>query len=611
MATPTIHFTGLVSGIDFDQVIEAILEIRRQPITQLQRQRERLRLQGELWDEIKRKLSDLQSAIKPFLFKGQALPFTATSSSPELLRVTASSNSAAGSYQVTVKQLATATRIISSFNGYALGIGAHIDPNDVLQNQKSVLGTVTAGTFTVNGVQISVDPTVDTLNDIINRINNSGAGVTASYDASSDTLVLISSNPIALGSPNDTSNFLQVTGLLGSTQTFDSTNYTRQSTAHLGRLRGNVPLQNENLYVALTQTAGSFTINGVTVTYDATVDSLNAIVQRINQSVPDVQAYYDPVTDRVVLVSKTTGSNSIARADVTGNLLDALGLLDSGANSRAQVSLGKDAVIQVSGFNNEQDIIRSSNTINDVIPGVTLQLVGADPTVPVTVTVGQDKDTLKNAIKTFVQKFNDAVSLMYQRLTEKPVDDPKTEADKKVGLLRGDSTLVFVRATLVNDITTPVSNLPSDLQMLAQIGIKLNSDGTLSLDEARLQAVDADKVLRLFFNDSDGDGLVEETEDGIAVRLKRRLDDWLSSLPTAFGIKSVPKGLIARQPEILSIRMQDLDRRINELNERLDREAERLRRQFIVLEQQLAYLQQRLGRQGLSTIIGLNLQTRI
>ncbi|MGQ9519147.1 MAG: flagellar filament capping protein FliD [Candidatus Fervidibacter sp.] len=614
MATPAIHFTGLVSGIDFNQVIEAILEIRRQPITQLQQQRERLRLQSELWSEIKRKLSDLQSAIKPFLSKGQALPFTATSSSPELLLATASSKSVAGSYQVTVKQLATATRVISSFNDYALGIGAPVDPNDVLQNQKSVLGTVAAGTFTVNGVQISVDPTVDTLNDIISLINSSGAGVTASYDADSDTLVLTSSNPIALGSPNDTSNFLQVTGLLGSTQTFNGTNYTRQSTAHLGRLRGDVPLQNENLHVALTQMAGSFTINGVTVTYDATVDSLNAVVQRINQSVPDVQAYYDPVTDRVVLVSKTTGSNSIARADVTGNLLDALGLLDSGANSRAQVSLGKDAIIRVSGFNNDQDIIRSSNTINDVIPGVTLQLVGSDLTVPVTVTVGQDKDVLKNAIKAFVQKFNDAISLMYQRLTEKPVEDPKTEAEKKVGLLRGDSTLVFVRATLVNDITTPVSSLPSDLQMLAQIGIKLNNDGTLSLDETRLQAAidaDANKVLRLFFNDSDGDGLIEETEDGIAVRLQRRLDDWLSSLPIAFGIKSVPKGLIARQPEILSIHMQDLDRRINELNERIDREAERLRRQFIVLEQQLAYLQQRLGGQGLSTIMGSNLQTRI
>lgn len=605
--TPVVRFTGLVSGIDFDQVIEAMLEIRRQPIVRLQEQRDRLRLQSELWREIQQKLSDLQSAVSSLLNKNQALPFSATSSAPELLRATANNNAVSGSYQVTVKQIATSTRISSGFNGYTLGIGAPVDLNTTLQSQRSILGTVTAGTFSINGVQISVDPAVDTLNDIINRINSSGAGVTASYDAATDTLILISVNTIALGSSADTSNFLQVAGLLGSSQNFDGTNYVRQSTAHLGRMRANVPLQNDNLLVSLSQTRGRFTINGVTITYDASVDSLNSIIQRINQNVPDVQAYYDPMTDKIVLVSKTTGSNSVARADIEGNLLDVLGLLDNGSNARAQVNLGRDAIIQVAGFNNDQDILRSSNTINDVIPGVTLQLLSADPNKTVTVTVGKDKTALKNSIKAFVDKFNAAVSLMYQRLTEKPVDNPKTEAEKKVGLLRGDNTLVFVRSTLVREVTTPVSGLPSDLQMLAQIGIRLNNDGTLSIEETKLQAAiesDAGKVFRLFFNDGDGDGVVDATEDGIAVRLKRRLEDWLSSLPVAFGGNSVPKGVIARQPTLLNLRMQDIDRRISELNERIVREEERLRRQFIVLEQQIAYIQQRLGAQ----ISGFNAQ---
>ncbi len=605
--TPVVRFTGLVSGIDFDQVIEAMLEIRRQPIVRLQEQRDRLRLQSELWREIQQKLSDLQSAVSSLLNKNQALPFSATSSAPELLRATANNNAVSGSYQVTVKQIATSTRISSGFNGYTLGIGAPVDLNTTLQSQRSILGTVTAGTFTINGVPISVDPAVDTLNDIINRINSRGAGVTASYDAATDTLILISVNTIALGSSADTSNFLQVAGLLGSSQNFDGTNYVRQSTAHLGRMRANVPLQNDNLRVTLSQTTGRFTINGVTITYDASVDSLNSIIQRINRNVPDVQAYYDPMTDKIVLVSKTTGSNSVARADIEGNLLDVLGFLDNGSNARAQVNLGRDAIIQVAGFNNDQDILRSSNTINDVIPGVTLQLLSADPNKTVTVTVGQDKTALKNSIKAFVDKFNAAVSLMYQRLTEKPVENPKTEAEKKVGLLRGDNTLVFVRSTLVREVTTPVSGLPSDLQMLAQIGIRLNNDGTLSIEETKLQAAiesDAGKVFRLFFNDEYGDGVVDATEDGIAVRLKRRLEDWLSSLPVAFGGNSVPKGVIARQPTLLNLRMQDIDRRISELNERIVREEERLRRQFIVLEQQIAHIQQRLGAQ----ISGFNTQ---
>ncbi|MCS7263418.1 MAG: flagellar filament capping protein FliD [Armatimonadetes bacterium] len=605
--TPVIRFTGLVSGIDFDQVVEAMIEVKRQPILRLQEQRDKLRLQNELWREIQQKLSDLQNAVSSLLRKSQALPFSATSSAPDLLRVTANANAIAGSYQVTVKQIATSTRVSSGFNGYNLGIGSVVDINATLQSQRSILGTVTSGNFSINGVQINIDPTTDTLNDIINSINSSGTGVTASYDAATDTIVLSSSNPIALGSPNDTSNFLQVTGLLGSSQTFDGSNYVRQSTAHLGRMRANVPLQNDNLRVTLSQTTGSFTINGVTITYDASVDSLNTIVQRINQSVPDVQAYYDPMTDKVVLVSKTTGSNSIARSDLSGNLLDALGLLDNSANSRPQVNLGKDAIIQVSGFNNGQDIVRSSNTIGDVIPGITLQLLGADPSKTVTVTIGQDKTALKNAVKNFVDKFNAAVSLMYQRLTEKPIENPKTDSDKKIGLLRADNTLVFLRSTLVSEVTTPVSSLPSDLQILAQVGLRLNNDGTLSIDEAKLQAAiesDPEKVFRLFFNDANGNNVIDENEDGIAVRLKRNLDDWLSSSPINFAGNSVPKGIVARQPSLLNLRMQNIDRRINELNQRLEREEERLRRQFIALEQQIAYLSQRLGAQ----VIGLNRQ---
>jgi len=184
----------------------------------------------------------------------------------------------------------------------------------------------------------------------------------------------------------------------------------------------------------------------------------------------------------------------------------------------------------------------------------------------------------------------------YQRLTEKPVDNPKTDAERKIGLLRGESVLVTVKATLVREATGSVFGAPSDLPTLAQLGIRLNNDGTLSLDESKLQMVldtAPEKVLRLFFNDTDGDNRVDEGEDGIAVRLKRWLDEWLSTLPIAFGANSVPKGLVARQPALLHWEVQNLDRRINELNERIEREGERLRRKFLAMEQQLMWLKQR------------------
>lgn len=73
---------------------------------------------------------------------------------------------------------------------------------------------VVSGTFTINGVKITVNSAADSLDDVIGRINNAHAGVTASYDSNSDRLVLMQDlteppyyNRIQIGSATDTSNF--------------------------------------------------------------------------------------------------------------------------------------------------------------------------------------------------------------------------------------------------------------------------------------------------------------------------------------------------------------------------------------------------------------------
>ncbi|WP_303850436.1 flagellar filament capping protein FliD [Seleniivibrio woodruffii] len=67
-----------------------------------------------------------------------------------------------------------------------------------------------SGTFTVNGVSIYVDTAVDTIQTVIDKVNKSGAGVTMSYDATTDKIKLKSNtiDPITVGSSADTSNLL-------------------------------------------------------------------------------------------------------------------------------------------------------------------------------------------------------------------------------------------------------------------------------------------------------------------------------------------------------------------------------------------------------------------
>jgi flagellar hook-associated protein 2 len=82
---------------------------------------------------------------------------------------------------------------------------------------------VTSGNFSINGVVFSVNASGDNLADLIQKINQSSAGVTASYDQSTGKIALTSNlagpQGIVLGSGSDTSNFLQAAGFLNSATT--------------------------------------------------------------------------------------------------------------------------------------------------------------------------------------------------------------------------------------------------------------------------------------------------------------------------------------------------------------------------------------------------------
>jgi flagellar hook-associated protein 2 len=83
---------------------------------------------------------------------------------------------------------------------------------------------VSSGVFTINGVQITVNASNQNLQDVLNAINSSSAGVSASYSQATGQLTLTSSTDgpsnIVLGSANDTSNFLVASGLSADYGTF-------------------------------------------------------------------------------------------------------------------------------------------------------------------------------------------------------------------------------------------------------------------------------------------------------------------------------------------------------------------------------------------------------
>jgi len=116
--------------------------------------------------------------------------------------------------------------------------------------QAGFTSSVTSGVFTINGTRIAIDAGVDTMADVIRKINASGAGVTASYDPVADRFTLsqkltdtTTAFRINLGDPADTSSFLEAVSLTADTTvpsqigsvrqtaqfTVDGISYTRNS----------------------------------------------------------------------------------------------------------------------------------------------------------------------------------------------------------------------------------------------------------------------------------------------------------------------------------------------------------------------------------------------
>ncbi len=116
----------------------------------------------------------------------------------------------------------------------------------------------------------------------------------------------------------------------------------------------------------------------------------------------------------------------------------------------------------------------STNSIPPgAIAGVTINLAGAAPNVPVQLTVGPDVQQATDALNTFVSAYNKVINDINQEFAV----DPSTDSQ---GPLGSDSALRTLQSNLMADVTYSVSG-NSGLVNLAALGINMNNDGTLTV----------------------------------------------------------------------------------------------------------------------------------
>jgi len=166
-----------------------------------------------------------------------------------------------------------------------------LDTSKTLSGMNFAGGTVTAGTIIINGISVSVNPTTDTMGDLLQRINDSDAQVTATYDSSTDKIQLISST---LGSrtisfSSGTSNFLALANLTTAAQTAGTdAKFTVNGGAEQTRNTNEVTDAISGVTLGLLSNGTST----VTVKTDnaGIVEAVNKFVSAFNQAITDISS---------------------------------------------------------------------------------------------------------------------------------------------------------------------------------------------------------------------------------------------------------------------------------------------------------------------------------
>ena len=170
---------------------------------------------------------------------------------------------------------------------------------------------------------------------------------------------------------------------------------------------------------------GQFLINGVTIAYDASKDTINSVLQKINDSAAGVTATFDASNNQLQLTNKATGDVGITLQDVNGNFLAATGLsggvLQSGTNLQYSVNGGG-------------PLTSLSNTIDSSssgIPGLSVTALDLGTTA---ITVQSDTSTVATAINSFVADYN----AVQNYISSQTADATNSSGTVTPGTLTGD-----------------------------------------------------------------------------------------------------------------------------------------------------------------------------
>ncbi|NRF57968.1 flagellar filament capping protein FliD [Citrobacter braakii] len=219
-------------------------------------------------------------------------------------------------------------------------------------------------------------------------------------------------------------------------------------------------------------------------------------------------------TTTIMLTSDSTGEQSAFTATATDSTGQSYTIVDPNDTSAkaTTVTTAQNAVIHL-GNESGPKITSSTNTFNDVIPGVTMTFSELsdpdDPSDVTTFTVAEDSSASQAKVQTFVDAYNTLVDTV-DALTSNGGD--------------GSSPGVFAGDAGLNSLTNQLDDIAHDSYngvSIVDYGISLDSDGHLEID--------SDKFNEAMEANPDGLTSIFVGDDSMVAKMDDLMDSYLNS----------------------------------------------------------------------------------
>lgn len=276
----TIRTYGLSnSGIDVNALVTQLMTAARKPYNALEQKQTLTEYKKEAYSNIYTSINDFNNnTVSNFQLQKTLSPRTVSSSAASVATITAAGDAPTVSHSLAVTQVAS---------GITESSNAAITTGSSKNTMATQFGLTTNSSVMINGVPISIDRT-KSINSVVSAINNSTAGVTASYDTITDRFFLYSNNTGSASGIDFTgtnaagSNFLTQNLKLNVYSSVDSTGIT--SSDSLLMADSNATLQSQ--FAGLS---GVFqlNVNGNVLKIDTATDSIQSVMKQINKLVDD------------------------------------------------------------------------------------------------------------------------------------------------------------------------------------------------------------------------------------------------------------------------------------------------------------------------------------